>query len=114
MTLQVGQGQILICGASSVLFNINAFHVIFDFIALFDYIFWWCRIFNFNKLECQSPKETLNNLSNFFVKISLFVGVGFEGTNTKNGSHELKTIKQKGKVAKLQEEIARKFISTFC
>lgn len=32
-------------------------------------------------------------------------GVGFEGTNTKNGSHELKTIKQKGKVARLQEEI---------
>ena len=37
-----------------------------------------------------------------------FPGVGFEGTNTKNGSHELKTIKQKGKVARLQEEIDRK------
>lgn len=49
-----------------------------------------------------------------FIKILLFVGVGFEGTNTKNGSHELKTIKQKGKVARLEEEIARKFLSTFC
>lgn len=55
----------------------------------------------------------LNNLAKF-IKILLFVGVGFEGTNTKNGSHELKTIKQKGKVARLEEEIARKFLSTFC
>lgn len=55
----------------------------------------------------------LTTWQNLF-KILLFVGVGFEGTNTKNGSHELKTIKQKGKVARLEEEIARKFLSTFC
>lgn len=32
MTLQVGQGQILICQASSILFKINAFYVICDFV----------------------------------------------------------------------------------
>lgn len=38
-----------------------------------------------------------------------FTGVGFEGSNVKNGSHELQMIKQKGKVVRLQEEIERKF-----
>jgi hypothetical protein len=41
--------------------------------------------------------------------VSYFLGVGFEGSNVKNGNHELKMIKQKGKVARLQEEIERRF-----
>lgn len=33
---------------------INVFYVVCDF---FDYIFWWYRIFSFNKLECFLLKE---------------------------------------------------------
>ncbi|XP_078319825.1 glutamine--fructose-6-phosphate aminotransferase [isomerizing] 2-like isoform X10 [Crassostrea virginica] len=62
-----------------------------------------------NYLVPAKRKEILDILVNGLKRMEYrgydSAGVGFEGTNTKNGSHELKTIKQKGKVARLQEEI---------
>lgn len=71
-----------------------------------------CGIFAYlNYLVPAKRKEILEILVNGLKRMEYrgydSAGVGFEGTNTKNGSHELKTIKQKGKVAKLQEEIAQ-------
>ncbi|XP_078319816.1 glutamine--fructose-6-phosphate aminotransferase [isomerizing] 2-like isoform X3 [Crassostrea virginica] len=69
-----------------------------------------CGIFAYlNYLVPAKRKEILDILVNGLKRMEYrgydSAGVGFEGTNTKNGSHELKTIKQKGKVARLQEEI---------
>ncbi|XP_019928276.1 glutamine--fructose-6-phosphate aminotransferase [isomerizing] 2 isoform X4 [Magallana gigas] len=64
-----------------------------------------------NYLVPAKRKEILEILVNGLKRMEYrgydSAGVGFEGTNTKNGSHELKTIKQKGKVARLEEEIAQ-------
>ncbi|XP_062589537.1 glutamine--fructose-6-phosphate aminotransferase [isomerizing] 1-like isoform X4 [Saccostrea cucullata] len=63
-----------------------------------------------NYLVPAKRKEILDILVNGLKRMEYrgydSAGVGFEGTNTKNGGFELKTIKQKGKVAMLQEEIA--------
>nr|XP_034311735.1 glutamine--fructose-6-phosphate aminotransferase [isomerizing] 1 isoform X8 [Crassostrea gigas] len=71
-----------------------------------------CGIFAYlNYLVPAKRKEILEILVNGLKRMEYrgydSAGVGFEGTNTKNGSHELKTIKQKGKVARLEEEIAQ-------
>lgn len=71
-----------------------------------------CGIFAYlNYLVPAKRKEILEILVNGLKRMEYrgydSAGVGFEGTNTKNGSNELKTIKQKGKVARLQEEIAQ-------
>ncbi|XP_048758308.2 glutamine--fructose-6-phosphate aminotransferase [isomerizing] 1-like isoform X4 [Ostrea edulis] len=65
-----------------------------------------------NYLVPAKRKEILDILVNGLKRMEYrgydSAGVGFEGSNVKNGSHELQMIKQKGKVVRLQEEIEQR------